>query len=357
MTTVLLVVGCGFIGSHLADRLCRRPEMTRLVVLDNLWTGRKENLTAIADPRVWFVHGNAETFHSEVKFDEIYHLGSPASPPWYMSEPLRTVSANVVGTLNLLGLLKEGGTFCFTSTSEVYGDPLVSPQPEAYRGSVDCTGPRSSYDESKRCVEAILFESRRVHGTRIKVVRLFNVYGPRTRPDDGRAVSNFITQALRGAPLTIYGTGEQSRSWGYVDDIVDALERYFWVEGTDFPGPLNIGNDREISVRTIAEFFHAHFPNSPIVYLPAVVQDPSNRRPDLTVCNQILPGWKCRIPYEQGVLQSVEWFHNNEVQFSGHPLTSAGTAAATRQHTLTAPDMAPATSSSTSHPIRRHTGS
>ncbi|HUH76152.1 MAG TPA: NAD-dependent epimerase/dehydratase family protein, partial [Devosia sp.] len=173
MTTVLLVGGCGFIGSHLADRLCHRPEITRLVVLDNLWTGRKENLTAIADPRVQFVHGNAETFHSEAKFDEIYHLGSPASPPWYMSEPLRTVSANVMGTLNLLGLLKEGGTFCFTSTSEVYGDPLVSPQPETYRGSVDCTGPRSSYDESKRCVEAILYESRRVYGTRIKVVRLF----------------------------------------------------------------------------------------------------------------------------------------------------------------------------------------
>lgn len=308
MTQVLLAGGCGFIGSHLADRICRRRDVTRLVVVDNLWTGRIENLAALSDPRVEFVQSDVETYSSDTKFDEIYHLASPASPPWYMAQPLRTISANVVGALNLLGLLKPGGVIGYTSTSEVYGDPVITPQPETYRGSVDCTGPRSSYDESKRCVEAMLFEAHRVHGTRVKVVRLFNVYGPRTRPDDGRAVSNFITQALQGKPITIFGDGSQTRSWGHIDDIVVALERYFWLEGTDYPGPLNIGNDREISVLAVAEFIQGHFPKSPIVFLPPVVQDPTNRRPDLTLCNQILPGWKCAIPYEEGVLLSVEWF-------------------------------------------------
>ena len=308
MTQVLLAGGCGFIGSHLADRICRRPDVTRLVVVDNLWTGRRENLAALSDPRVEFVQSDVETFSSDTKFDEIYHLASPASPPWYMAQPLRTISANVVGALNLLSLLKPGGVVGYTSTSEVYGDPVITPQPETYRGSVDCTGPRSSYDESKRCVEAMLFEAHRVHGTRVKVVRLFNVYGPRTRPDDGRAVSNFITQALQGKPITIFGDGSQTRSWGHIDDIVTALERYFWLEGTDYPGPVNIGNDREISVLEVAEFIQGHFPKSPIAFLPPVVQDPTNRRPDLTLCNQILPGWTCAIPYEEGVLLSVDWF-------------------------------------------------
>lgn len=311
MKKILLAGGCGFIGSHLADRLCRRKDISRLVIVDNLWTGRLENLAAISDPRVEFVRSDVETFTSDTKFDEIYHLASPASPPWYMTQPLRTISANVVGALNLLNLLKPGGVIGYTSTSEVYGDPVITPQPETYRGSVDCTGPRSSYDESKRCVEAMLFEAHRVHGTRVKVVRLFNVYGPRTRPDDGRAVSNFITQALQGKPITIYGDGSQTRSWGHIDDIVEALERYFWRDGTDFPGPLNIGNDREISVLEVAEFIQGHFPKSAIVFLPPVVQDPTNRRPDLTLCNQILPGWACAIPYEEGVMLSTEWFRKD----------------------------------------------
>jgi UDP-glucose 4-epimerase/UDP-glucuronate decarboxylase len=308
MTVVLLSGGCGFIGSHLADRLCQRRDLRKLVVLDNLWTGQRSNLSVGPDSRVEFVLGDAETFSTEERFDEIYHFASPASPPWYMSEPLRTVSANVVGTLNLLKLLRPSGTFAFASTSEVYGDPLVSPQPESYRGSVDCTGPRSSYDESKRCAEAILFESRRVYGTRIKVVRLFNVYGSRTRPDDGRAVSNLITQALRGEALTIYGSGEQSRSWGHIDDIVEGLARYFWLSGTDFAGPLNIGNDREVSVLAVAQYIQSKFPKSSLAFLPPVPQDPTNRRPDLTLCNSILPGWACEIPYEAGVDRTVEWF-------------------------------------------------
>lgn len=318
MARILLAGGCGFIGSHLADRLCRRGDLDELVVVDNLWTGRRENLVALSDPRVSLVEMDVEKFRSDQKFDEIYHLASPASPPWYMKEPLRTVSANVVGTLNLLDHLAEGGVFCFTSTSEVYGDPIVSPQPETYRGSVDCTGPRSSYDESKRCVEAILFEARRVYGTRIKVVRLFNVFGPRTRPDDGRAVSNFITQALRGEPITVFGDGLQSRSWGYIDDIVEALERYFWLDGVDHPGPLNIGNDREVSVIEVAQLINRMFPRSQIRFDPPVPQDPSNRRPDLDRCNRLIPGWRCKVSYEEGVIRTVEWF-TRELQVGAAP--------------------------------------
>jgi nucleoside-diphosphate-sugar epimerase len=306
---VLLAGGCGFIGSHLADRLLKRKDVGKLVIVDNLWTGLVSNIAgALRDSRVKFVNSDVETFSSKTKFDEIYHLASPASPQWYTTQPLRTVSANVVGTLNLLPQLKQGGVFAYTSTSEVYGDPLVSPQPESYRGSVDCTGPRSSYDESKRCTEAILFESRRAHGTNIKVVRLFNVYGPRTRVDDGRAVSNFVTQALRGQPISLYGDGRQSRSWGYIDDIVDGLERYFWLDGTDFPGPLNIGNDREVPVLEVAKYVQSYFPGITLEFLPPVPQDPTNRRPDLTLANQIIPGWKCRIPYEEGVQLTMEWF-------------------------------------------------
>ena len=308
MTHLLLAGGSGFLGSHLADRLLRRSDFETLTVVDNLWTGRSENLRHITDPRLRIVQADAERFQSDTRFDEIYNLASPASPPWYMAEPSRTISANVAGSLNLLALLKEGGQFAYTSTSEVYGDPLVSPQPESYRGSVDCTGPRSSYDESKRCVEALLFEARRTRGVRVKVVRLFNVFGPRTRPDDGRAVSNFITQALRGTPITIYGDGLQSRSWGYVDDIIDALERFFWLDGTDFPGPLNVGNDREIPVIDVARFIQSLFPHLELVHLPPTPQDPSNRRPDLTRMHQVLPGWACKVSYEEGVQRTIDWF-------------------------------------------------
>lgn len=308
MAKVLVAGGCGFIGSHLVDRLLRRRDLREVVVVDNLWTGLRDNIGHIVDPRLRFVQADVESFACSDRFDEVYHLASPASPPWYMAEPLRTIRANVVGALNLVGLLKPGGRFCFTSTSEVYGDPLVTPQPESYRGYVDCTGPRSSYDESKRCVESLLFESQRVHGVRVKVVRLFNVFGPRTRPDDGRAVSNFITQALRGMPITVYGDGSQTRSWGYVDDIVDALERFFWLDGSDYAGPLNIGNDREVPVLEAAEYVRSRIAGSRIEFLPPVPQDPTNRRPDLTIANRVIPGWACRVAYEEGVDRSIDWF-------------------------------------------------
>ena len=310
MRSVLLTGGCGFLGSHLLDCLVLRTDVKKIVVLDNLWTGNRANIEHIDDDRVHVEIGDVEQFVSTEKFDEIIHMASPASPPWYMREPIRTISANVGGTINLLDALAPGGRFCFASTSEVYGDPLVSPQPESYRGSVDCTGPRSSYDESKRCAESLLFEMRRTRGTDIRIVRLFNVYGPRTRIDDGRAVSNFVGQALGNGILTVYGDGKQSRSWGYVDDIVEALSRYFWRDETTYPGPLNIGNDREVSVVDIARYITSLVPGSRIAFKPPIPQDPTNRRPDLTLCRQILPGWSADTLYEDGIRMTIEWFRD-----------------------------------------------
>lgn len=310
MVDVLIAGGCGFLGSHLVDQLLDRRDVRSLTLVDNFWTGDLRNVAHINDDRLQIVNCDVEYFVSPHKYDEIIHLASPASPPWYMREPARTIMANVQGALNLLNLLQPGGRFCFASTSEVYGDPLVSPQPESYRGSVDCTGPRAAYDESKRCTESLLFESRRVYGTDIRVVRLFNVYGPRTRVDDGRAVSNFIGQALSTGELTIYGDGLQSRSWGYVDDIVDALARYFWRDETDYPGPLNIGNDREIPVIDVARYICDLVPGASLKFLPPTPQDPTNRCPDLTLCRQILPGWEASTRYEDGVLATLNWFRD-----------------------------------------------
>ena len=238
MKTVLVSGGCGFLGSHLVDRLLLRDDVELILVVDNLWTGRTKNLAHVNDARLDIVECNVEKFASKTRFDEIIHLASPASPPWYMREPVRVIQANVHGALNLLDHLAPRGRMSYTSTSEVYGDPFISPQPESYRGSVDCTGPRSSYDESKRCTEALLFESQRVSALDIRVARLFNVYGPRTRIDDGRAISNFLGQALTTGELTVYGDGLQSRSWGYIDDIVEGLARFFWRDQIRYRGPL-----------------------------------------------------------------------------------------------------------------------
>jgi UDP-glucose 4-epimerase/UDP-glucuronate decarboxylase len=308
MKSVLVAGGAGFVGSHLVDRLLRRSDIGRLVVVDNLWTGQLENLAHIKDPRLHFEPSDIETVRSSMLFDEVYHLASPASPPWYMQEPERTISANLVGAMRLRELLKQGGRFCYASSSEVYGDPLVSPQPESYRGSVDCTGPRSSYDESKRCTEAFLFESQRVRDLDVRVVRPFNIYGPRTRADDGRAVSNFAMQALTGRPITVHGDGLQSRSWGYIDDIIEGFERYFWRDAIDHRGPVNIGNDREIPVITVARYVRDLVPGSRIVHVDPAPQDPTNRCPDLTLTRRLLPGWTCHVPYEVGVKRTLDWF-------------------------------------------------
>lgn len=304
---VLVTGGCGFLGSHLCDKILERTDVEMVVCLDNLWTGLQKNVAHIDDPRFKIAICDAETFRSDVRFNEVYHLASPASPPWYMREPARTISANLVGAMRCLELLEPGGKFCYTSTSEVYGEPLVSPQPESYRGSVDCTGPRSSYDEAKRVTESLLFETRRTRGLELRVARLFNAYGPRTRPDDGRAISNFIAQALTGRAITVQGDGTHSRSWGYVTDIVEGLGRYFWRDTVTYDGPLNIGNDREIPVFEIARYVAELVGDCPIVHEAPMPQDPTNRCPDLTLARQVLPGWTCDIPYEVGVRLTMKW--------------------------------------------------
>jgi nucleoside-diphosphate-sugar epimerase len=311
MKSVVVSGGLGFIGSHLVNAILERQDVERVVVVDNLWTGSAENEAYLHDLRLKVCRVDVEAFQTDQKFDEVYHLASPASPRWYASDPARTISANILGAFRLRELLKPNGRFCFTSTSEVYGDPIVSPQPETYRGSVDCTGPRSSYDESKRCTEAFLFESNRVHGLDIRVARLFNVYGPRTRPDDGRAVSNFISQALSQEPLTIYGDGTQSRSWGYVDDVVEGLSRLFWKCPMDHVGPVNIGNSNEIRVIDIARYVASLMPGAEITYCAPVPQDPTNRCPDLTLATGLLNGWKCKTEYQAGIVQTLDWFAQN----------------------------------------------
>jgi len=308
---IVISGGAGFIGSHLVDRLLARKDVERLIVVDNLWTGSIDNLKHIRDSRLKIVTQDVETFQSDLLFDEVYHLASPAAPQAYSTDPVKTISANLLGAMRLRELLKPSGLFCFTSTSEVYGDPKISPQPETYYGSVDCTGPRSSYDESKRCTESFLFECQRVYGMNIKVVRPFNVYGPRTQENDGRAVSNFISQALRGQPITVYGDGMQTRSWGYITDIIEGFERFFWRDQSEYSGPLNIGNDREIPVLQVAEYVAGLIPGSRIIHLPSPPQDPTNRCPDLKLANEIIPRWSCKIPYEEGVKQTINWFSKN----------------------------------------------
>ncbi|UVC11652.1 NAD-dependent epimerase/dehydratase family protein [Rhizobium sp. TH2] len=323
MKRVLVSGGLGFLGSHLVNSMLKRQDVGQIVVVDNLWTGSAGNEKYIRDPRVKISNADVETFRSDQLFDEVLHLASPASPVWYANDPTRTISANIIGAFRLKELLKPNGRFCYTSTSEVYGDPLVTPQPESYRGSVDCTGPRSSYDESKRCTEAFLFENNRVHGLDVRVARLFNVYGPRTRPDDGRAVSNFISQALSGEPLTIYGDGEQSRSWGYVDDIIEGLSRLFWKSDFDYVGPVNIGNGREISVIDVARYIADLVPGTQLVYCPPAPQDPTNRCPDLTVAERLLDGWRCRTDYETGIRHTLDWFAENHFPRIRRKLKSA----------------------------------
>jgi nucleoside-diphosphate-sugar epimerase len=335
---VCVAGGAGFLGSHLIGRLLKRTDVSKIVVVDNLWTGLVKNVFQYIDPRIVFEYSDIETLTGSAIFDEVYHLASPASPPWYMADPARTISANVGGALRLLDLLKQGGKFCYTSSSEVYGDPKVTPQPESYLGSVDCTGPRAAYDEGKRCTEALLFNIKRTSGLDLRVVRPFNVYGPSTRADDGRAVSNFISRALSGRPMTIHGRGLQTRSWGYVDDILDAFEQYFWLSDTDHPGPINIGNDEEISVLEVAQYISNLVPGAEIEFGDPVPQDPTNRRPDLSLAKSILPNWNCETDYRSGVIKTLDWFRlnaehgcasNADLQGRGQAVQSTSPALAT----------------------------
>jgi UDP-glucuronate decarboxylase len=303
---VLVTGGAGFLGSHLVDRLL--GEGCEVVCADNLFTGSKRNLYhLVSHPRFEFIRHDV-TFPLYVEVDEIYNLACPASPIHYQHDPVATTKTSVHGAINMLGLAKRlKCRILQASTSEVYGDPTVHPQTEDYWGNVNPIGPRSCYDEGKRCAETLFFDYHRQHGLEIKVARIFNTYGPRMHPADGRVVSNFIMQALRGDPITIYGEGDQTRSFCYVDDLVDGLMRLMASPAT-FTGPVNLGNPSEFTMRQLADKVLAMTGSkSQITHRPLPPDDPKQRRPDITLAKSTL-GWTPKVPLEEGLRPTIDYF-------------------------------------------------
>lgn len=303
---ILVTGGAGFIGSHLCKRLVN--EGNEVICVDNLFTGSKENIAALFDNRNFeFVrHDVTESFLAEV--DEIYNLACPASPPHYQYNPIKTIKTSILGALNSLGLAKRvKARVLLASTSEVYGDPSVHPQPESYWGNVNPIGIRSCYDEGKRCAETLFFDYHREHNIEIKVARIFNTYGPNMDPDDGRVVSNFITQALRGEDITIYGDGKQTRSFCYVDELVDGLIRLM-NSPTEFIGPCNLGNPGEFTILELAEkVIELTDSKSQLNFMPLPQDDPKQRRPDITLGEEKL-GWSPKIELVEGLVKTIEYF-------------------------------------------------
>lgn len=306
MTKKIFVAGgAGFLGSHLCAALLKRGN--EVVCVDNLVTGQKANLkNFMTNPRFRFIRRDI-TRPLNLAVAEIYHLASPASPPQYQKHPLATFEANVFGTRNLLRLaIRHGSKLLFASTSEIYGDPLVHPQPENYRGNVNTVGIRSCYDESKRAGETLCADFRRVHGVEAKIVRIFNTYGPNMDASDGRVVSNFITQALRGQPITVYGRGRQTRSFQYVDDLVAGLLKV--MAKKNFYGPVNLGNPKEFTVLQLAEKILALTGSaSRLVFRPLPEDDPRQRRPDIALARRQL-GWEPNVSLTAGLKKTIEYF-------------------------------------------------
>jgi UDP-glucuronate decarboxylase len=304
---ILITGGAGFLGSHLCERLLR--EGNEVICLDNFFTGRKRNIAhLLANPYFELVrHDVTEPFKFEV--DQIYNLACPASPPHYQHNPIKTTKTSVMGAIHCLGLAKRLGARVFqASTSEVYGDPDVHPQPESYWGSVNPIGIRSCYDEGKRCAETLFFDYHRQNKVDIRVVRIFNTYGPRMLPDDGRVVSNFIVQALQGKDLTIYGDGTQTRSFCYVDDLIEGFIRL--MNHPSITGPVNIGNPGEFTMLELAELVLRKIGGpSKITHLPLPGDDPKQRQPDISLAKSAL-GWEPTVPLEQGLDSTIGYFRD-----------------------------------------------
>ena len=303
---ILVTGGAGFLGSHLCERLLRDGD--DVLCVDNYFTGRKDNIAhLLGDPHFEPMRHDI-TFPLYVEVDEIYNLACPASPVHYQYDPVQTTKTSVIGAINMLGLAKRiGAKILQASTSEVYGDPTVHPQTEDYRGNVNPLGPRACYDEGKRCAETLFFDYLRQHRTRIKVARIFNTYGPRMHPNDGRVVSNFIIQALRGEDITLFGNGNQTRAFCYVDDLIDGLVRLM-ATGDDVTGPINIGNPHEISVSELANrIIHLTGSSSRIVHRDLPQDDPLQRCPDITRAQQIL-GWEPYVDLDDGLSRTVAYF-------------------------------------------------
>jgi len=303
---ILVTGGAGFLGSHLCDRLVAQGH--DVICLDNFFTSQKNNIEHLLDKPNFELVRHDITRDIWMEVDEIYNLACPASPVHYQYNPIKTTKVSVMGAINVLGMAKRTGAKVFqASTSEVYGDPEVHPQPESYRGSVNPIGIRACYDEGKRCAETLFFDYHRSHGVNIRVVRIFNTYGPRMHPYDGRVVTNFIVQALKGADITIYGDGSQTRSFCYVDDLIDGFLAL--MSGPDnFPGPCNIGNPGEFTIKELAEtVVEMVGSNSKITYLPLPADDPTQRKPDISLAKEKL-GWEPKIELREGLTKTIDYF-------------------------------------------------
>lgn len=307
MKRILVTGGAGFIGTHICSRLVK--EGNDVICLDNFFTGSKESvLHLIGNPHFELVrHDVINPYHAEV--DEIYNLACPASPIHYQYNPIKTAKTNVMGTINMLGLAKRtNAKILHASTSEVYGDPAVHPQPESYWGHVNPIGVRSCYDEGKRCAETLFMDYHRQNNVRIKIIRIFNTYGPYMSPNDGRVVSNFIVQALKGENLTIYGDGTQTRSFQYVDDLVEGMMRMMHSDDS-FTGPVNLGNPGEFTMLELAEkVIELTGSKSEIVFKPLPVDDPRHRQPDITLAKKMLDGWEPVVKLEDGLRKTIDYF-------------------------------------------------
>ncbi len=303
---ILVTGGAGFLGSHLCERLL--SEQHDVLCVDNFYTGTKRNIRHLIANPYFEVLRHDITFPIYLEVDEVYNLACPASPVHYQNDPVQTTKVNVHGSINLLGLAKRvGARILQASTSEVYGDPTVHPQPESYCGSVTTTGPRACYDEGKRCAETLFFDYHRQHGVEIKVARIFNTYGPRMHPNDGRVVSNFIVQALRNEPIALYGTGSQTRSFCYVDDLIKGLMKLMQ-SPKDFTGPVNLGNASEFTILELAEkIVQMTGSRSQFIFKPLPTNDPQRRRPDLTLAKEKL-GYAPRVPLEEGLRKTIDYF-------------------------------------------------
>ncbi len=302
---ILVTGGAGFLGSHLCERLL--AEGHEVVCLDNFFTGRKNNVRPLLENPAFEILRHDVTEPILLEVDRIYHLACPASPIHYQFNPVKTIKTNILGTINMLGLAKRvKGRILFASTSEVYGDPAMHPQKEDYWGNVNPIGIRSCYDEGKRAAETLMMDYHRQNKVDIKIVRIFNTYGPRMLADDGRVVSNFIVQALKGEDLTVYGKGSQTRSFCYVDDLIDGLMRM--MKSEDFTGPVNLGNPEEYTILELAEKIIAMTGSkSRIAYKPLPSDDPKQRMPDITLAGEKF-GWKPKVTVDEGLKRTIEHF-------------------------------------------------
>ena len=303
---MLVTGGAGFLGSHLCEKLMHRGD--EVICIDNFYTGSKQNISQLLDDNKFELIRHDITFPLYLEVDEIYNLACPASPIHYQNDPVQTTKTSVHGAINMLGLAKRLGVKIFqASTSEVYGDPVVHPQTEEYWGNVNPIGPRSCYDEGKRCAETLFFDYKRQHNLDIRVARIFNTYGPRMHPNDGRVVSNFIVQALRGEDITIYGKGNQTRSFCYVDDLINIIIKFMDSDNA-FTGPMNIGNPKEFTILELAKLIiDITNSKSKIIYESLPIDDPKQRRPDISLAKEKY-NWGPKIQLEEGLTKTINYF-------------------------------------------------